>query len=600
MAAQAFFNPAAAVLQSQKSTRSTNLLYFQQLRNRKTHMSSHRHRQNCLSHRNPFALSMLIAALFAAEPVTGFAQTTLPVQLTSAVQPTTSVTLSSITLSDQAKPALAGSGVDVSAVPALNTLALQDRLKDYLGKPLTQPELLEILGAINAQLVLAGDSFAVASLPEQDLTAGKLAVLVIRSRVGQITIKNVGADTFSEARYRSLISVKPGDLLRQDVLDSNIDWIARSNGYRSASIITEAGKEPGQTDLSFMVNDRKPFSFSTGYDNNGTRTTGRDRVTLSAGWGNVFGLDHQASYSLNANPQSGRYVAHGLGYVVPLPWRHVLSLSANLANIKSDLGAPFDSKGSNLNLSARYDVPLKNQRNYKHGMSAGLDYKRSNNNLLFNLLPVTNTETDIFQFNLGYNGTLQDSFGQTSLSLNWTHSPGGYNGRNNDATFSQSRFNAKARYNYQTLSLERTTRLPHNWNWTVSGRFQFADSNLLGSEQLSAGGVSTVRGFAEPVASGDKGYVLRSEVVSPFKELGSGTHLTRVQGLVFVDHARVGNKNLLPGETTSNALSSVGVGARLAFPRNVSLRIDAGKQLGVNVQGFRPQYLVHVSLSVSM
>jgi hemolysin activation/secretion protein len=537
----------------------------------------------------------MFAALFATASLTSLAQ---PAPTT---QPATAVTLSSITLSDQANPALAATGVDATAVPALDTPELHEQLKDYLGKPITQPELLNILGAINAQLVLNGDSFAVASLPEQDLTAGKLAVLITRSRVGQISIKNVGADAFSEARYRSLISVKPGDLLQQQVLDGDIEWIGRSNSYRSATVISEAGKAPGETDLSFMVNDRKLLSLSASYDNNGTRTTGQERVTLSAGWGDVFGLDHQASYSLHANPQFDRYVSHSLGYVVPLPWRHMLSLSANFTNIKSALGAPFDSKGSNRNLSARYEVPFRNQPSFRHGMSAGLDFKRSNNNLLFNQLPVTNTETDILQFNVGYNATLQDSYGQTSLGLNWTHSPGGYNSRNNDAMFGQSRFGAKTRYNYQTLNLDRTTRLPQNWNWTISGRFQFSDSNLLGSEQLAAGGVSTVRGFAETAASGDMGYVLRSEVVSPFKELGSGARLTRVQGLVFVDHARLRNKDLLPGEATSNSLSSVGMGVRMAFPGNVSLRIDAGKPLGVSVAGFRPRsYYIHASLSVNL
>lgn len=39
----------------------------------------------------------------------------------------------------------------------------------------------------------------------------------------------------------------------------------------------------------------------------------------------------------------------------------------------------------------------------------------------------------------------------------------------------------------------------------INGNFQFADSNLLGSEQLASSGVNSVRGFAEAIAFGDEG-----------------------------------------------------------------------------------------------
>ena len=514
--------------------------------------------------------------------------------------PATAVVLNSITISDQAKPAARPPGVDASAVPLLNDPELLGRLKAFLNRPLTRGDLLDILGDINTQLATSGNSFTVASLPEQDLTDGTLTVLITRGRVGKINIKNIGADTFTEARYRSLLSIKPGELLSQSALDADVDWIGRSNGYRSATVITEASKTPGATDLSFMVNDRKPFSFSATADNSGARTTGRERLTLTAGWGNVFDSDHQASYTLTGNPKFDRLASHNFGYVIPLASRDVLSLSANVTDVKSDLGVPFDSKGKNLGLGARYDMTLKNLSNYKHGINIGLDFKRSNNNLLFGGLQVTNTSTDIFQLNLGYRGTLQDSYGQTTVGLNWVQSPGGLSERNKDATFTQSRFAASARYNYQVLTLDRQTPLPDKWNWSVNGRFQFTNNNLLGSEQLAAGGVGSVRAFADAIAFGDRGYVLRTELQSPFAELGKGASLTRVQGLVFIDHAKVGNATLLPGETPTNQLSSAGFGARVALPKNVSLRLDAGRQYAVSTPGARLRNLVHFSLSVAL
>jgi hemolysin activation/secretion protein len=45
---------------------------------------------------------------------------------------------------------------------------------------------------------------------------------------------------------------------------------------------------------------------------------------------------------------------------------------------------------------------------------------------------------------------------------------------------------------------------------------------LLGSEQLAGSGVNSVRGFAEAIAFGDEGHVIRTEVASP-QSIGNGT-----------------------------------------------------------------------------
>lgn len=507
--------------------------------------------------------------------------------------------LRSITLFVSGPPQPAASGVDARAVPELDTPALRDALGSRLSQPLSPDMLIEILGLVNAQLAQSGERFRSASFPEQDLSEGRLVIQVTQARVGDISIRGAGNEPGKTESIRRLLRVKPGDVLVQQTLDEDVEWINRSNPYRSAQVIAQPGKGVGETNLELLVDDRRPYAFSLAYDNNGTRITGRDRITFSAGWGNAFGLGHQLSYTLNANQKLDRYVSHSVGYVIPLEWRHLLSLSANMSEINPDLPAPFDQNGKSRGFGARYDIPLRGSSSFSHGANAGFDYKRSDNNLLFSQTPVSNTLTEIFQFSAGYSVTLRDTWGQTAAGLTWIHSPGDIGGSNSDTAFNASRAGATASYDYQTLNIERNTRLPAEWSWMINLRVQRASDNLLGSEQLAAGGFNSVRGFAEAVAFGDEGQILRTELKTPLRNIETGNRVTRVQGLLFYDAARVSNKNLLPGEASVNELSAWGVGLRAALPAGLSLRVDAGKQLTVNLPGNRPRHLVHVGLSAA-
>lgn len=515
-------------------------------------------------------------------------------QTSPAAEPTTTATLNSVVVTTSMQTSPVDKGVMVAGIPVLDQPALLDKLNRHIGQTITRESLQELLAEINAQLAAAGESFSVASLPEQDISSGRLKVLVIRATIGEVRVRNAGAGAFADAHYRTLLRLKPGDVLAADTLDADVDWINRSNSYRHAQVMTQPGKEIGQTDLELLVTDQRPYGFSAAYDNNGTRITGRNRITLGAGWGNVLGLDHQLSYSLNASPDFDRYVAHSLGYVIPLPWRHLLSFTVNASHLHPDLPAPFSQRGNSSGISVRYDVPLKRVGAYSHETNIGFDYKRSDNNLLFSQTPVTNTLTTLYQFNLAYSGTLPDPWGQTSINGNWVHSPGNGDSHNTDAALQASRAGAKARYNYWQLGVERTTPLPKGWMWTLRANLQQADSNLLGSEQLSGGGFNSVRGFAEAVAFGDEGHLIRTEILSPTLVLAPSA---RIQGLVFYDEASLSNKNLLPGERARNRLSSIGWGLRGSLAKDISLRLDVGTQLARNFNGAPAERLIHLGIS---
>nr|MCU0937305.1 BamA/TamA family outer membrane protein [Gammaproteobacteria bacterium] len=102
--------------------------------------------------------------------------------------------------------------------------------------------------------------------------------------------------------------------------------------------------------------------------------------------------------------------------------------------------------------------------------------------------------------------------------------------------------------------------LPEGFGLKAAVEGQLANDPLVSSEQLSAGGVDSVRGYPEAVALGDRGVRGSVEVLSPplAQKLGIPDAGLRV-GLFF-DAAYLSIKDALPGQPSSYTLMGTGLG----------------------------------------
>jgi hemolysin activation/secretion protein len=198
----------------------------------------------------------------------------------------------------------------------------------------------------------------------------------------------------------------------------------------------------------------------------------------------------------------------------------------------------------------------------------GFDYKYNKNELEFGGLPAGGTLYDVDQFVFSYDGALTDPYGQATLDDQLYFSPGNWGGNNNNTTFNAAHTLASSNYVYDTLGLERLTRLPGDWSL---------------SEQLGFGGYDTVRGYDEREVNTDEGYIFTTEVRTPtisFGELmGHPEFHDQLQFLGFWDYGSASDHRLLPGEASEIPLSSVGAGVRYTINTYVSVRFDYGFQL---------------------
>lgn len=475
----------------------------------------------------------------------------------------------------------AASGIVVENLRMPNESVFRERVAPFLGQPLT----LGLLDRINREVIRhyrANDIPVVdAFAPEgQDITGGNVRIVVLAGTVGEVRVE--GTRYFSIDYIRSQIRLDSSDAISTQILQEDVQWL-NSNPFRNVNILLERGATFGETDVVLNVEDRFPVRVYGGAEDSGTEATGKERLLTGVNWGNAFGLGHQLGYQFTSAFDIGELASHSLSYFIPLPTRHTLSFYA--AQVKADPPADvngFDLIGKSWQTGFRYTYPLVAVNNIDHDLQAGIDFKRSNNNLQFGAQNVFDTYTNVVQASLAYNASKPDEYGFTGLGLTLHYSPGDIGSDNSDAAFQASRANATADYVYARLNINRITRLPKDYTWSITVEAQISNRNLLGSEQLGIGGHRTVRGFDEYAGVGDEGIIVRNELRTPartvFPRLNENGYADNLQLLAFLDYGVVSSVDELAGENSIDMFST-GLGVRYTVSPALSLRADYGWQL---------------------
>jgi hemolysin activation/secretion protein len=474
-------------------------------------------------------------------------------------------------------------GVEVRDIPLIGGADFAAALNHYLG----QPAKLGTLKAIQRDVIVYCRShdrpLVDVIVPNQEVnpTNGVIQIVLVEGRIGKVTVQNEGRKWFTDESISRSVRLQPGDPISEKKLLADIDWINR-NPFREVTPSFRQGEQPGLSDMQLDVRDRIPIRVFAGYEDSGTEATGRDRLLAGFNWGDAFLLGHQLNYQYSTDAEFDTLKAHSVSYIAPLPWRHTLSVYGTYVDINSPLDTNFNSTAINYQAALRYAVPLPILKDYQHEAFVGLDFKHNETDLLFGGTSVDPTETEVLQLVVGYNGSMKDSWGQTSAGLQGFFSPGDITDQNTDSAFDTQHKGAEANYYYGRLTVERVTRLPWNMSWIVRGGGQLANGNLIPSEQLGVGGYNTVRGYDEREANGDQGFVVSTEFRSPaFTVLGRNSKWKvqdQLQFLAFMDYGQTRNVNPDPAEVTEK-LWSVGGGLRYTISRYLTFRFDYGVQL---------------------
>jgi hemolysin activation/secretion protein len=471
-------------------------------------------------------------------------------------------------------------GVAVPSEPDFLKLA-----SSYLGQQITGDKLNTMISDIILYYRNHDRPVIDVIVPEQEITNGGLQVVLLEGKLGKVTV--TGNRWFSSSEIADGVAIKPGASISQRQLQGDLDWL-NQNPFRTTDLVYNPGEKLGQTDLVLQTQDRFPVRVYAGYEDSGNAPTGFDRYLAGFNYGDLFGIGQQMNYQYTISGDGESLRAHAGSYIIPLPWHNTLTFFGNYVDTKGQVPPLIGLIGRSYQISGRYTVPLPTLTfgsvvNYKHDFSAGFDYKYNNNSLEFGGLTAGDTLYDIDQFVMGYTGAETDPYGQTTINDQLYVSPGNWGGNNNDAAFNATHEFATSDYVYNTLILQRLTKLPEDWTLVLRGTIQTSNANLMPSEQLGFGGYDTVRGYDEREVNADDGYIFTTELRTPTISFGelfrSQVVKDQLQFLAFWDYGAAHDHILLAGEPSETPLSSLGFGVRYSINTYLTLRYDYGFQL---------------------
>jgi hemolysin activation/secretion protein len=493
-------------------------------------------------------------------------------------------------------------GVDAGDVVLAQNPDFPAVVQPYLDQPVTMASLSQLTRAIVAYYRDHDRPVVNVYVPQQAITSGYVQIVVVESRVEKV--EATGAKWFSNDMLRHEVTLRPGEPISGQQVHNDVAWINR-NPFLQADMLMAPGDQPGTTDLLLRTQDRFPLRVFAGYEDSGNRYTEDDRLLTGFNYGNLFGLGEQVSFQYTQAPDKNDFQSESGTYIVPLPWRHQLTIFGSYASTSATLGDVFNSGGVNWQISGRYEIPLPTTPNYTESVILGYDFKRNNNSLLFGVASISNTTADVNQFVFGYQSALKDDYGSTSFSATGFWSPGNFSAYDNDYDYQQQRLEADSSYLYGQLTLDRVTRLPWDFTWEVNGLLQESDANLLPSEQLGLGGYATVPGYEEREVNGDDGFLIGTQLLAPPVSIGEAMGWTKgfddhLQFLAFLDYGGTSLHTVTPADINPNTnLLGVGPGLRYVINTNVSLRFDYGFQLLQTGFGTGEHSRGHVGLVIS-
>src|SRR5262249_29183401 len=123
--------------------------------------------------------------------------------------------------------------------------------------------------------------------------------------------------------------IRPGAVLLKQEVEDDLRH-ANRNPDRQVHPVVRAGSTPGDVDVTLQVDDRIPLHGSITLNNWRTPGSPHWRGIATLSYGNVWGLEHEATLSYQFSPfeQTSDIKIYAGSYRAPMPWSDKQSLFA--------------------------------------------------------------------------------------------------------------------------------------------------------------------------------------------------------------------------------------------------------------------------------
>lgn len=465
----------------------------------------------------------------------------------------------------------------------------------FLGPGRTEADAIGAAAALEKVYKEKGYQTVSVSVPAQAGRGGVIFLQVTEAKVGRLRVK--GSRYFSLAEIKKQApSIAEGKV--PNFNEVNRDIVALNQWPdRKITPVLRAGVEPGTVDIDLNVKDALPLHGSIELNNRYSPNTTELRVNGSVSYNNLWQKGHAAGVSFQVAPEdvSNAKVLSAY-YQARIPdhdWLSVMVLGTKQdSNVSTLGGAAVAGRGEVLGIRALVNLPAG--KNFFQSFSFGLDYKHFDQDVTVTPggVPIQAPIT-YYPISLNYNGTWVEKGSLTEFGAGLVFHIRGLG--SSPAEFENTRFKADGSFAHFRGDLAHTHDLPGGFQVYGKVQGQISSQPLVSSEQFSAGGVGTARGYLEGEVPGDNAIVGSLEVRSPSllswldkKPKTDSAEKTedkpaRKTGewrlYAFADAGHLSVIDALPSQQSNFDLVSIGAGTRFELWDHLNGSLDAGLPL---------------------
>lgn len=386
----------------------------------------------------------------------------------------------------------------------------------------------------------------------QDLTDGIVDIEILEGKIEKIEEENIESSNLYFSYKDKILNLRDLEVVVQQ---------AQRLRSQKADIKLIPGTKAGYTIVKIIGEKVSPTYFgNAGINNYGNEKTGKYQISTNFTYENPFNLNDIVNLNINTTDnilkKNNNTLGTALSYSIPFG-RMLFNFDYSYSNYKQlnkdQFNEDFQSDGNNNTLILGVNYKLFHTKRHTLDLFSNYENKQSNNSLNDTKLELQSYKLNIINLGIkhSYLGNSYDYYSK------WTFSKG-LSGTSNFAK-------QEADFTKYILDLgyNKYFDTQNNLKFTSSLRAQYSSNYLYGTEEISMGGVYSVRGFNDTGLSGNTGFYFRNEL-SPTYTFDTVT----ISPYIAIDNGYVEeNENNIFGTITGGAL-----GTKVAWG-NINLEI---------------------------
>ncbi|HEY9799757.1 MAG TPA: ShlB/FhaC/HecB family hemolysin secretion/activation protein [Leptolyngbyaceae cyanobacterium] len=450
---------------------------------------------------------------------------------------------------------------------------LEKVLSEFVGKEITFADLSKISDQITNYYVEQGyiNSGAYIGVTQNQAIQANNAIVTVSIVEGRIEKINIVGGQRLHNYIRARI---PQPILNNKRLLSALQLLQQDPLIEKISASLNDGGKPGQAILNISVQPRQEFQVNIGLDNYRSPVVGTFQRRIDVSYANLLGLGDGLNLGYRNTDGSN---AIAIRYSVPLNTNNgtISFLYANVSN--NIIERPFNSldivgDARAYELSFRQPLIRQASTSSTQELALGLTVSRleSESSLQNTPFPISagadeEGRTRVFALRFfqdwSHRAVGQSLYARSTFSFGLDALDATINPEPPDGRFFS--------WVGEALWLKRLSN--SNTSLAVRSRLQLADRPLSVFEQISLGGINSVRGYRQDTFISDNGFLLSAELRIPAWK----TPTQELQIAPFVDFGTSWNNNSSDISSPTGSLTSAGLALQYRSDR-FNARLDWG------------------------